>query len=96
MAVNLLLCLLCSCVYFCLISFCTCKRCKLCNPDMSFLKSYAANFFAYVEIILVTNEPLIRAWMNIPSVELGHNISSRELRLDKKFAGSNNACNNGV
>ena len=63
---------------------------------MSFLKSYASNFFAYVDIILVTNEPLIRAWMNIPSVELGLNISSRELGLDKRFAGSKSACNNGV
>ncbi len=33
--------------------------------------------------------------MNIPSVELGHNISNRELGLDKRFAGSKNACNNG-
>ncbi len=63
---------------------------------MSFLKSYAANLFAFVEIILVTNEPLIRAWMNIPSVELGLNITSRELKLDKIFAGSKNACNSSV
>ena len=34
--------------------------------------------------------------MNIPSVELGINISSRELGLEKRFAGSKNACNNGV
>ena len=34
--------------------------------------------------------------MNIPSVEFGLNISSRELGLDKRLAGSKNACNNGV
>ena len=34
--------------------------------------------------------------MNIPSVEVGHNISSRELGLDKSCAGSKNACNNEV
>jgi hypothetical protein len=34
--------------------------------------------------------------MNIPSVELGINISSRELGLDKRFVGPKNACDNGV
>jgi len=47
-------------------------------------------------ILLYMQKEQTLAWMNIPSVEVGHNISSRELGLDKRFAGSKNACNNEV